>query len=211
MNMIDPVKQSIRRKMDRLAANLDKLTDGAITPNGITITSFAGHFAVGYLIIFDYLIIAGLCLIVFGLMDALDGALARHKKIASTQGMFFDASTDRLKEVVLYSACALYFSRKGVDTYVVWCVLACGVSLSISYVKAKGEAAIASLKHIPHQTLNRLFQDGLAGFEVRMTILIAGLLTGLLGPALVVITVIGLFTLTQRFIRIYKHLGHVQD
>jgi len=86
---------------------------------------------------------------------------------------------------------------------------ACGASLCVSYVKAKGEAAVASSKNIPHATLNKLFKDGLLTFELRMFVLIVGLLAGQVLIAVAFITVLASYTAFQRLMRISKALGNV--
>ncbi|MGI9027792.1 MAG: CDP-alcohol phosphatidyltransferase family protein [Candidatus Saccharimonadales bacterium] len=204
--MIQYTKRIVRRQMDRLAVAIDQASHGFITPNIVTAVSLGGHFIVAYYLIYGHLLTAALLLIFFGLLDALDGALARQQKIASVQGMFLDASSDRLKEIILYTACAIYFANSNLTTPIIWCVAACGVSVLISYIKAKGEAAIASLKHIQHESLNRIFQDGLASFEIRISALIVGLISGELFLAIILITIVGAVTAGQRFIMIYRYL-----
>lgn len=193
--------------MDRLAVVIDRSSGGRITPDFITAVSLVGHLVVVYYLINGHLVVAGLLLIFFGLLDALDGALARHQSTASIQGMFLDASSDRVKDILIYTASAIYFANNNLETPIIWCVAACGVSILISYVKAKGEAAAASLKHIAHERLNRIFQDGLAAFEVRISMIIFGLITGELFLMIILITLIGTVTACQRFIKIYRYLG----
>lgn len=204
--MIQHIKRIIRRQMDRLAIIIDQSSNGRITPNLVTAISLAGHFIVVYYLINGHFLTAGILLIIFGLMDALDGALARQQKAASVQGMFLDASSDRFKEIILYTACAIYFANNNLITPIIWCVAACGISVLISYVKAKGEAAFASTKNMPHESLNRIFQDGLASFEVRISALVVGLISGELFLAIILIAIIGMSTALQRFVLIYRAL-----
>lgn len=207
MYIIDTIRRHIRSHMNSIARFLSKVSHNTITPNSITYTGLVAHIVISYFIATGHLLIAGILLIFFGLFDALDGALARYQKIASPKGMFLDATTDRIKEVIIYASLALYFSAEKIDA-AVWLILALGVSVSISYAKAKGESALITNKNnIPHAKLNRIFSDGLASFEIRMVILIAGLFFGQVLWAVWLICIIGSITLLQRCIKIYKALA----
>ena len=187
---------------------LNAVTGGRITPAAVTWTGFVMHVPIAVLIGQGEFIWAAVLLVVFGLFDALDGELARLQNSASVKGMLLDASTDRMKEVLLYAGVAYYFSAHGYDAFSLATVaIALGASLSVSYVKAKGEAAIASGgKKIPHATLNRMFADGVLTFEMRMAVLILGLLTDLLVVAVAVIAVLATYTAFQRLVRISRSL-----
>jgi phosphatidylglycerophosphate synthase len=126
---------------------------------------------------------------------------------SSTRGMLLDASTDRMKEVLLYSGVAYSLALGMHPATAAWATAACGASICVSYVKAKGEAAVASGKaHIPHAVLNKMFADGLMTFEIRMAILVAGLIFGQLLYAVVIIAVLASYTAFQRLLRISRQL-----
>lgn len=121
--------------------------------------------------------------------------------------MLLDASTDRMKEVIIYMGVAYFFAAGLHPLYAVWAVAACGASLCVSYVKAKGEAAVASSMHkLPHATLNRMFADGILTFEIRMFVLIVGLVSGFLFYAVVFIALGSAITAMQRLVRISRKL-----
>jgi CDP-diacylglycerol--glycerol-3-phosphate 3-phosphatidyltransferase len=163
------------------------------------------HIPIAFLIVADYWLAAGIMLVIFGLFDTLDGELARLQKRVTNNGGFLDASTDRMKEVILYSAIAYWFALSAHPTWAAWAVAACGASLCVSYVKAKGEAVIAaSGKKLPYPVLNRLFADGLLPFELRMALLVAGLLTGYLFWIVAAIAVLSAYTALQRMAAISK-------
>lgn len=75
----------------------------------------------------------------------------------------------------------------------------------VSYVKAKGETAVAGGKLTANQ-VNRLFQDGLMRFEVRMFFLVVGLLTNHLRFAVVAIAILASITAVSRLRAIMKKL-----
>ena len=86
-----------------------------------------------------------------------------------------------------------------------WAVAACGASLCVSYIKAKGETAVAK-SNLTTSQINHLFQDGLMRFEVRMTVLMIGLLSNRLILAIVLIAILSALTAFQRLITITNKL-----
>lgn len=205
MQLLGVIRQAIRTVVRHYAVWLNEITRGRLHPDDVTIAGFLLHFIVGYLIAVNDFVPAGILLAIFGLFDTLDGELARLQKRDSSRGMLLDATTDRLKEVIIYTGAAVTLINSH-HTAAVWCVVACGISLCVSYIKAKGEAALAAEAKISHHKLNYIFQDGFMAFEVRMTLLIAGLLFNQLLPAVIIIAIGSLFTLSTRFRRIAREL-----
>lgn len=203
---LDAVRDAVRSFMNTIAKTLNNVSGGRITPNFITLTGLLMHVPIAWLIAQGYFGYAALLLVVFGLFDALDGALARLQKKSGSAGMLLDASTDRMKEVILYTGAAFALVNIGQAFWAVWAVAACGASICVSYVKAKGETAVAGGKLAPNE-VNRLFQDGLGRFEIRMFLLIIGLLLGELGSVLVIITLLSTYTAFERLIKITRKLS----
>lgn len=201
--LLDAIRDSLRVVMRSIAKALDSATGGRITPNTVTLIGLFAHIPIAYLIAQQQHILAAILLLYFGLFDTVDGELARLQKRASSAGMLLDASTDRFKEVMLYTGAAYSFIWTMQPYMAVWAVVACGASLCVSYVKAKGETAVAKTKLSPNE-VNRLFQDGFLRFEVRMFALIIGLLSGYLAEAVIIIAVLSTLTAIGRLIRISK-------
>ncbi|HSX00152.1 MAG TPA: CDP-alcohol phosphatidyltransferase family protein [Patescibacteria group bacterium] len=206
--MINRIKKAVRRVMGRIAAALNRISGGAITPNAITIIGFAMHVPIALLVASRHNVWAAILLFIFGLFDTLDGELARLQKRDSTAGMLLDASTDRLKEMLIYSGAAYALALSSHPATAAWAAAACGASISVSYVKAKGEAAVAmSGKKLTHSELNHLFDGGILSFEIRMFILVVGLFANQLVIAVAIIAVFASYTALQRLIRITKQLS----
>lgn len=202
--MDDPTKilgDHVKVMMTQLAKILNKLFNGKLKPSHITTLSLVGHLPVAWALYDSRPVLAGILIVCFGLLDSLDGALARVQGTASKFGMFYDAVTDRLKEVIVYSGLAIYVSNN-VPELDVWVVVAvAGTSLLVSYVKAKGEMAVSTKNH-DVQELNRAFGGGIARYEIRMAILVIGLTVGFLAPLLRLIVALNLFTASSRFLEI---------
>ncbi len=204
---LDSLRALVRSYMARLARSLNVVTGGKLSPAAVTITGLLMHIPIAWLIATTrFNTLAALLLIIFGLFDALDGELARLQKRASSAGMLLDASTDRMKEVFLYSGVAYALVETGQAHAAVWAVAACGASLCVSYVKAKGETAVKDAQLTANE-INRLFQDGLARFEVRMALLIVGLFTNQLMFAVIAITILAGLTAISRLETISRRLS----
>lgn len=202
---MEQIRNGVRTFMQHVAVGLDKLSGGRISPDAVTLVGLVMHLPIAYLIATQHFYWAAGLLVVFGLFDSLDGALARLQHKASPAGMLLDASTDRMKEVMLYAGAAYSMVGVGRPGMTVWAVIACGASLCVSYVKAKGETAVAGGK-LSANEVNRLFQDGLARFEVRMFVLILGLLSGRVILAVIIIALLSTYTAFERLIKISRKL-----
>lgn len=203
--ILDACRDAVRSFMHHIARALNSLSRGKLSPNAVTLVGLIMHIPIALLIANGYFIYAAVTLVVFGLFDTLDGELARLQKRASAAGMLLDASTDRIKEVMLYTGAAYVLVCICSPENAAWAVAACGSSICVSYIKAKGEMAVKDSGLTPNE-INRLFQDGLGRFEIRMFILIIGLLFSQLLAALVIITVLSVFTAIQRLIKISRKL-----
>jgi phosphatidylglycerophosphate synthase len=203
--LLDSIRLAIRAMMRKLAKLLNRSSGGRISPNMVTIFGLFMHIPIALLIARERFILAAVLLIIFGLFDTLDGELARLQGRASNAGMLLDASTDRMKEVLLYTGAAYALVSLGNPYAAAWAVAACGASLCVSYVKAKGETAVAGGKLTANE-VNRLFADGLFRFEVRMFILVVGLFSGQLLASIIINTVMSTYTALERLVRISRKL-----
>lgn len=205
--VLDLLRLWVRGVMRHVARGLNKVTGGRLHPNVVTLVSLAMHVPIALLIATGHTWWAAGLLLVFGLFDALDGELARLQHRDSAAGMLLDASTDRIKEVLLYSGAAYLFVDIGRPHMAAWAVLACGFSLCVSYVKAKGETAIAK-SDLSVSEVNRLFQDGLGRFEIRMAVLLVGLVTDRVILAVIIIALLSFYTAIERIVKISRKLNN---
>ncbi len=193
-----------------IAGWLNSLSGGKLSANTITLTGLLAHLPIAYLIATGHIIWAGGLLAIFGLFDTLDGELARLQKKTSAVGMFLDSSTDRMKEILLYCG-MVFFLLDTTSTHVAIFILvaALGVSLLTTYLNAWGEVVLSHYSRAKDHQINSTFRSGLLGFELRMFLIVAGLLSGKLIVALSIILVLGTVTVWQRFMNIIQALKHV--
>lgn len=203
--IIDLVRLPIKKFMSYLAAILNRVTGGRVTPTMITLTGFTVHILIALLIARQHNVWAAILLIIFGMFDALDGALARLQKSDSQKGMLIDSITDKIKEVMLHIGIAYALVVSGKYYFVVWSVAACGASLLVSYVNAWGEA-VASIRQSADHTTNKSFRSGIMTFEIRMTVIVFGLLLNQLPFMVVFLSISSALTALGRVRNIFNKL-----
>lgn len=196
--LIDACRNGVKRVMRRLAGWLNRVTGGQLTPTTVTVVGLIAHLPVAWLIADGQLAWAALGLVIFGLFDTLDGELARLQDRTTAAGMFLDSTTDRIKEVLLYCGIVAYLASWAEPIVLVAAIGAVGASLITSYINAWGEVAMAaSPKKVKHQ-VNKALRTGLGGFEVRMFLIVVGLLLDQLETIVYVILVLAVVTVGQR-------------
>jgi CDP-diacylglycerol---glycerol-3-phosphate 3-phosphatidyltransferase len=108
-----------------------------ISPNAISIITLGLNVIVAGIIATGYLLPGGVLILLVGLLDSLDGAVARASGQATTFGAFLDSTLDRYAEAVLFLAIVYYYR---VDTTVVLLsFIALVGSVLVSYARARAE------------------------------------------------------------------------
>jgi len=114
-----------------------------VRPN--TITSMSAIVVVGAGAAFglDQPRLGAVWLLLSGLLDILDGQVARRGGMVSTFGAFFDSTLDRIGEAILYAGIAVYFQTAPSQAAPVWGVVAGLAALTgsflVSYTRARAE------------------------------------------------------------------------
>jgi phosphatidylglycerophosphate synthase len=138
-----PIEQSELSFLERARTHLDPLVHGLIHAgiSADTVTGLSlglGAFA-SVLVARGHFGAAALTLAVASIGDALDGAIARATRTASTGGAIFDAAVDRYEEFFFLAGLAFLFRA---DDLKLGLVLAAMIgSFMVSYGSAKAEAA----------------------------------------------------------------------
>lgn len=204
---IDKATNVVRAVMqDSVAPFVNRLTNEKLHPDVVTLTSFVAHIPIAYLVATRHNLWAALLLVVFGLLDALDGALARTQNRTSARGVLLDSTTDRMKEVLLYIGAAYALVSVPGHAYLAsWVVAACGCSLLTSYMNAWGDAVMAKYKVEKH-VMNKSFRGGLFPFQVRMFIFVIGLLTNHLAWAVIFVAIGAAYTALMRLLGVISKL-----
>ena len=148
-----------------------------VPPNFLTILGFLFNVGVAWMISRgpDLFPIAGFLIIVAGIFDLLDGAVARHTNRVTRFGALLDSTLDRLSEAVLLFGLLWYFVWQQDTSLEVILIFAIIVgSLLISYVRARAEG------------LGLDAEVGIMRRTVRILTLSIGLMLSPFGPLLLV-------------------------
>ncbi|GAC1402388.1 MAG: CDP-alcohol phosphatidyltransferase family protein [Chloroflexota bacterium] len=182
-----------RRMADRIVGPLGST---GITPNSLTLVGFMLNLIAAVILAGGHLVWGGVALLVAGLFDMLDGALARVQRAGSTFGAFFDSTLDRLAEATVGLGLAWHFMGLGpagrVPLLLVYLMIV--GSLMISYARARAEGLGLECK------------VGLVARPERVVILALGLLLGAAGTvvALGILTLATLGTVGQRIYHVWR-------
>jgi len=145
-------------------------------------------------------VIGGVLLLISGFFDIVDGSVARVTKQASKKGAFLDSTFDKISEVVIFAGIA--FGGLA-DPFL--CLLALGISILVSYTRARAESLGVELKGI-----------GIGERAERMLLLaIIGMIPlGLASPgqsgmywAVIIVSIVACITLIQRIAATAKKLS----
>ena len=162
--------------------------------NQVSVGGFALNVATAGLVATDYLVAAGVLYLIAGILDLLDGMLARLGT-PTRFGAFLDSTIDRLSEGVVFAAIGYRFALEGaaIDAGVV--VVALLGSFLVSYTRARAEGLGAECK------------VGIATRAERVVLVAVGLVTGLLTQVIYVLALLTAITIVQRVMRVRRELG----
>jgi CDP-diacylglycerol--glycerol-3-phosphate 3-phosphatidyltransferase len=197
-SLVSPAtRQRVRDLATPVARGLGRL---GLTPNALTLIGFLGTSVAAWAASNRLWQVAGVLVLVFGIFDLFDGALARATGKATKFGAFLDSTFDRAGEAVVYIGIAAGSLVGDSRADVILAASAMGASFLVSYVRAKAE----SLGYAPGSGLMNV---GLAPREVRLVVLavgllLAGVVPGAIDGALVIITILAIITTFQRILHV---------
>ena len=184
---LEQLRQALQHRFERaltpLAGLLHRL---GVSADQISVTGFVLNAAAAALVITGDLVAAGALYLLAGLLDLLDGVLARTGGKPTRFGAFLDSTLDRASEGVVFAAIGYRFAAEGsaVDAGIV--VLALLGSFLVSYVRARAEGLGAECR------------VGIATRAERVVLVALGLLSGMLPEAIRLVAVLTAVTVAQR-------------
>lgn len=125
-----------RRTAERVASPLAR---HGVTPNAVTVLGFAFNIGTAAVLASGHLSAGGVLLLLSGLFDMLDGALARITSRQSDFGAFLDSLLDRYSEAAILLALIFVFTVRGETGAVILTYAAAVGSILISYSRARAE------------------------------------------------------------------------
>jgi CDP-diacylglycerol--glycerol-3-phosphate 3-phosphatidyltransferase len=190
MNLIDIRRNLAHHITDPLVGILSKI---GITPNVLTLINLALNIVAAYFIATEHFIIGGVLVLVAGLFDLLDGALARFTKQTTKFGAILDSTVDRISEAAILCGLLIwYVPQEGASLKSVLIFVVLIGSFLVSYIRARAEG------------LGWQCQVGLFTRAERVIVLAIGLLINQIFIALCILAVFVFITVVQRLVYLWK-------
>jgi CDP-diacylglycerol--glycerol-3-phosphate 3-phosphatidyltransferase len=158
-----------------------------VRPWQLTLLSPVFIVATGWQIVVGNWLVAGLLLIVGSVLDVFDGSVARHRGEEGRSGAFMDSVLDRVSDMILFSCLFWNLAEQGETEQAALALITLIVSLGVSQVRAEADAVGINLTEGLFQRLERM-----------LALMIGLLIPGMMFPALIVLTALGVFTVAQR-------------
>jgi len=173
----------IGARLVRLGVTADEVTIVGILLAGLTgVVIGLGHLWIGVVL-----------LTTGGLMDTLDGVVAKAAGTASKKGAFFDSVADRVADALIFGGVAWYLASGTDPKLAVLPFAILGVSAVISYERAKAESLGYDAKGGLMERAERLI---LLGVALALHIILV--------PLLWLLLALSAFTAVQRFAKVWR-------
>ncbi len=188
--MLNRLRPQLKLFIDPIAKRIN------INPNVLTIIGLLVSVLSAYMFARGDLLLGGVLILLSGLVDVIDGAVARNHDTATPFGGILDSTADRFADAfiligIIYGGSVNWLTG----------ILALHASLSVSYVRARVET----------EGING--NIGIAERAERLVILVAGAFLSVildsnyfLMLAVVLIMILGYFTVLQRIYHAWKQL-----
>ncbi|WP_370573838.1 CDP-alcohol phosphatidyltransferase family protein [Methanomethylovorans sp.] len=173
-----------------------------VSPNMLTVIGLAVSIVTAMIFARGYVVLGGVFILVSGVFDVLDGAVARASNRMTAFGAVLDSVCDRYADAIIFVGIIYGLLSGQIMSYPLfmvpdwlWCSLALIGSYLVSYTRARSEAAGA-----------RSMDIGFAERPERMILLVLGAFTGYLLPAIALIVILTHITSLQRLIQAERSL-----
>ncbi len=194
------IQHWVRRCMAQLVTPFVRLN---ITPNVLTTVGFLFSIVAAATIAEGQLVVGGILVLLAGIFDMFDGAVARVQNTSTPFGAFLDSTLDRYSESIILSGLLLYALQRPPGFHEplwptvheqFWMILFIYVtivgSLLVSYTKARAES------------LGTACRAGFLARPERVVLLAFGLLSGLNIWVLALLAVFSNVTAIERIIAV---------
>jgi len=168
------------------------LSKSGIKPDALTFIGLAISIGAAYVIATGHFLLGGVLILVAGLFDLLDGALARFVKQTRKFGAILDSTIDRISEAAIFCGLLVWYMLEGSTLEVVLIVAVLIGSFLVSYVRARAEGLGLECK------------IGLFTRAERVIVLAIGLMVNQIVIALLILAVLVYVTVVQRLVHLWR-------
>jgi len=179
------------------------LSKSRITPNALTLMSLVLNIIAAYIIATSHFYLGGVLILVSGLFDLLDGALARLTRQTTKFGAILDSVADRVSEAAILFGLLIWYIPQEANLEIVLIFIVLIGSFLVSYIRARAEG------------LGWQCQVGLFTRAERVIVLAIGLLinqifTRSIFIALCILAIFVFITVGQRLSYLWKQEKNVR-
>lgn len=185
----DSSKNAVRQVLHPLVRLLSALR---VRPDTLTVLGWTLSLVAATLFGLGYIRSAGALMLLGGLFDALDGAVARESDRSSAFGAFLDSTLDRISEAAVFVGIIFYYASSGLPGGALLAGVAMSFSLLTSYARARAEG------------LGIECQVGLLERAGRVVILSGSAMLGVLTAGLWLVAAGALVTTAQRILHVRR-------
>ena len=159
-----------------------------LRPNHLTVAGLAASFVAAGCFIAGQTKTAGLVLMLAGLLDLLDGSLARASGQVTAFGAFLDSVIDRYSDIAVMLGIVVLYARTPNPRGALVAMAGLAGSVMVSYTKARAESIGVECN------------VGMMERPERLICLIGGAILDVMEPALWVLAILANFTAVQRIV-----------
>jgi CDP-diacylglycerol--glycerol-3-phosphate 3-phosphatidyltransferase len=163
-----------------------------VRPDALTVLGAALFGGAAALFALGYVRLGGAGMLLAGILDALDGGVARESGSATRFGAFLDSTLDRLSESAVFVGIVYLYAASGRPAEALLAAAAMTFSLSTSYARARAEGLGVRCK------------VGLLERAGRIGILALSALAGLLPVGLALVALGAAVTTLQRILHVRR-------
>jgi CDP-diacylglycerol--glycerol-3-phosphate 3-phosphatidyltransferase len=185
----------LNHRLDPYLYKLAEWTKGAIKPNHLTLFGLLVTLVATVFLALGLWIAAGIAIIMAGLFDLLDGAVARSQGRATAFGAFLDSVIDRYSDFTLFIGLFFYYATTGQPYLMLLACLAAMGSFLVPFTRARAETVIPSCK------------VGIMERPERIILLACGALFNWMIYILWILTILTHITVIQRILYTRKKLS----
>lgn len=176
--------------LNRLAASSGRV----LNPNYLTLAGLVINGAAAFFLAIGWWTAGGVTILVAGLFDLLDGAVARSQGKVTAFGSFLDSLIDRYSDFLLFIGVLFFYAANGQPYHTLLASLAAMGSFLVPFARARAETVIPSCK------------VGIMERSERVILLSLGALLNWMVPTLWIIALFSHATAVQRIIYTRKEL-----
>ncbi len=139
--LMSDVLKSLKPSFEKnLIPVLELLKQKNVNPNIISLSGVLVIALGSFLVYKDYHIVGGIIIGIGGILDALDGALARYTDKSSYFGAFLDSTLDRISDTLPILPIILIFSKHQDELGIILGFFTIVFSFLVSYTKARSHS-----------------------------------------------------------------------